>query len=69
MEHLKDNMKFNYWLCILNRKNFEIVKEKNVWGVSKRHKNQFYKILGGAMRVIPKEDYETILKYLGESID
>ncbi|MDI6903081.1 MAG: EVE domain-containing protein [Methanocellales archaeon] len=32
-----------YWLCILNRKNWEVVKKENVWGVSERHKNQLNK--------------------------
>ena len=36
-------MEPNYWLCILNRENFEAVKKKKVWGVSERHKNQIYK--------------------------
>ena len=44
-------MEPNYWLCILNRKNFEIVKEKNIWGVSKRHKNQIYKTKVGDILV------------------
>lgn len=30
----------NYWLCILNRANWEVVKKNNIWGVSERHKNQ-----------------------------
>ena len=25
------------WLCILNRENFEVVKEVHVWGVAQRH--------------------------------
>jgi len=28
-----------YWLCILSPENYEIVKEKLVWGVADRHKN------------------------------
>lgn len=30
----------SHWLCILNRENFEVVKHKGIWGVSKRHRNQ-----------------------------
>lgn len=28
------------WLCILNRENFEVVKEQLVWGVSEHHKKR-----------------------------
>ena len=31
------------WLCILNRENFETVKNKLVWGVSERHKKNLLK--------------------------
>lgn len=34
----------NYWICIVNRKNWEIIKEKNIWGVSERNKNIILKI-------------------------
>jgi len=34
----------NHWLCILDRENFEVVKCKQVWGVSKRHKNQLMRV-------------------------
>ncbi len=33
-----------YWLCIANEKNWGVVKEKNIWGVSGRHKNQLNKV-------------------------
>lgn len=29
----------NYWMCIVNRKNWEIIKDSNIWGVSERHKH------------------------------
>ncbi len=29
-----------YWLCITDVGNWEIIKEKNIWGVSKRHANK-----------------------------
>lgn len=35
------------WLCILNRENFEIIKENFVWGVSERHKNVLNKAKSG----------------------
>ena len=28
----------NYWICIINRENWEIVKDKNIWGVSEKYK-------------------------------
>lgn len=34
----------NYWICIINRENWEIVKDKNIWGVSEKHKNIISKI-------------------------
>ncbi|NJE05128.1 EVE domain-containing protein [Thermococcus sp. M36] len=36
-----------YWLCITNRDNWGVVKEKNVWGVAKRHKNTIAKVKPG----------------------
>lgn len=35
------------WICLVNRKNWEIIKDKNVWGVSERHKNIISKIEKG----------------------
>lgn len=26
----------NYWLCITNEENWKVVKEKNIWGVSRK---------------------------------
>ena len=34
----------NYWMCIINRENWEIVKDKNIWGVSEKHKYMVPKI-------------------------
>ncbi|MCD6456376.1 MAG: EVE domain-containing protein, partial [Methanophagales archaeon] len=34
----------NYWLCVANEENWGIAKEKNIWGVSERHKNQLNKV-------------------------
>ncbi|USS41579.1 EVE domain-containing protein [Thermococcus aggregans] len=36
-----------YWLCITNRDNWEVIKEKNIWGVPKRHKNTIAKVKPG----------------------
>ncbi|MFA4640042.1 EVE domain-containing protein [Pyrococcus kukulkanii] len=41
-----------YWLCITNRDNWEIIKEKNVWGVPRRHENTMKKIKPGDKLVI-----------------
>lgn len=35
------------WLCILNRENFKVVREKLVWGVDERHKNEIQKAKPG----------------------
>jgi predicted RNA-binding protein len=37
------------WLCILNRTNFEIVKENLIWGVSDRHKRELNKANPGEL--------------------
>lgn len=37
----------NYWICNVNRANWEIVKEKNIWGVSERYKNTISKVEKG----------------------
>ena len=29
-----------YWLCITDAENWQIIKEKNIWGVSQRHANK-----------------------------
>ncbi|WP_456329936.1 EVE domain-containing protein [Archaeoglobus sp.] len=36
-----------YWLCITNDENWKVIKEKNVWGVSERHKNTIAKVKPG----------------------
>ena len=28
-----------FWLCITNEDNWEVIREKNVWGVEERHRN------------------------------
>jgi predicted RNA-binding protein len=33
-----------YWLCILNRENWEVVQEQKIWGVSVRHENTIRKV-------------------------
>jgi len=40
------------WLCITNRDNWKIIKEKNVWGVPRRHKNTIAKIKPGDKLII-----------------
>jgi len=29
----------SYWLCIVNEDNWNVIKQKNVWGVAERHRN------------------------------
>jgi predicted RNA-binding protein len=43
-----------YWLCITNEENWNVVKEKNIWGVAERHKNTIAKVKKG----------DTLLMYL-----
>lgn len=33
----------NYWICITNEENWNVVKGENIWGVSEKHKNQLNK--------------------------
>nr|MDO8081699.1 EVE domain-containing protein [Candidatus Freyarchaeota archaeon] len=37
----------NYWLCITNAENWEVVKNKKVWGVTDRHKNKISQVKPG----------------------
>lgn len=37
----------NYWLCITNEANWHVVKDTNIWGVAKRHKNTISKVNEG----------------------
>jgi predicted RNA-binding protein len=41
-----------YWLCITNEANWKIIKSKNIWGVSDRHKNTIAKVKPGDKLVI-----------------
>ncbi len=36
-----------YWLCITTRDNWKIIREKNIWGVPKRHQNTIKKVSPG----------------------
>jgi predicted RNA-binding protein len=36
-----------YWLCILNRENLKTVYNRNIWGVSERHKNTIATVSAG----------------------
>jgi len=36
-----------YWLCITNDENWEVIKKRNIWGVSERHKNTIGKVKKG----------------------
>ena len=35
------------WLCITNEENWNVVKEKNIWGVPERHRNTIAKVKKG----------------------
>jgi predicted RNA-binding protein len=53
-----------YWLCITNEDNWRVIREKNVWGVSQRHKNTIAKVKLGDKCLIyvmsTKKDKEII---------
>jgi predicted RNA-binding protein len=36
-----------FWLCITNEENWEVIRSKNVWGVSERHRNTISKVKKG----------------------
>jgi predicted RNA-binding protein len=38
-----------FWLCILNRENFEAVRKEQVWGVAERHKKQLSRAKPGEL--------------------
>jgi predicted RNA-binding protein len=36
-----------YWLCVTNQENWEVIKERNIWGVEERHRNTISKVKPG----------------------
>jgi len=36
-----------YWLCVTNQKNWEVIREKNIWGVEERHRDVISKVRPG----------------------
>jgi len=36
-----------HWLCITNEENWNVIKQKNVWGVPERHRNTIAKVRPG----------------------
>ena len=34
----------NYWLCVTNEENWEVVKKRKLWGVSERNRAQIEKV-------------------------
>ena len=54
----------NYWLCITNGENWAITKERQIWGVSERHKNIVGKVKEGDYlvfyNIMEKKDGEVI---------
>lgn len=41
-----------FWLCITNEENWDVVREKNIWGVAERHKNTIAKMKKGDTMVM-----------------
>jgi predicted RNA-binding protein len=36
-----------YWLCVTNQENWEVIRERNIWGVEERHRNTISKVRPG----------------------
>jgi predicted RNA-binding protein len=36
-----------YWLCVTNQENWEVIRERNIWGVEERHRNTISKVKPG----------------------
>jgi len=53
-----------YWLCVTNQENWEVIKEKNIWGVEERHRNTISKVRPGDKLLIyvmgTKKENETM---------
>jgi len=53
-----------YWLCITNEENWEVLREKNIWGVEERHRNAIAKVKPGDKLLIyvmsTKKEKETL---------
>ncbi|MEM2293130.1 MAG: EVE domain-containing protein [Nitrososphaerota archaeon] len=41
----------NYWLCVTNEENWKVIKERKVWGVSKRNKRSIERVKPGDLLV------------------
>jgi predicted RNA-binding protein len=53
-----------YWLCVTNQENWEVIKERNIWGVEERHRNTISKVKLGDRLLIyvmgTKKDDESL---------
>jgi predicted RNA-binding protein len=53
-----------YWLCVTNQENWEVIKEKNIWGVEERHRNTISKVRPGDKLLVyvmgTKKENETL---------
>jgi predicted RNA-binding protein len=53
-----------YWLCVTNQENWEVIKERNIWGVEERHRNTISKVKPGDRLLIyvmgTKKDDESL---------
>ncbi len=45
------NQLVNYWLCITNDKNWDVIRKRNVWGVPKRSRGIIRKVKIGDLLV------------------
>ncbi|MDF2956156.1 EVE domain-containing protein [Candidatus Alkanophaga liquidiphilum] len=46
-----------YWLCIADEANWEVIRKKNIWGVSERHKNTISRVrLGDKLLIYLKQE-------------
>jgi len=37
----------NYWLCVTNEKNWEVIKQRRLWGVSERNRGKIERVRPG----------------------
>ena len=57
-----------YWLCILNRGNWDVVQQKLIWGVAKHHRNSIGKVKIGDQLIFYVIGQEINGKRLGSAI-
>jgi len=56
----------SYWLCTTSRENWEVVKDRKIWGVPSKHFNKISKVKKGDFIVLfKKRDGETPSQIVG----